>query len=130
MWNSGDSGAMNTYWGGDRGKGHGSGSAVPAAQLAQQSTSKVPPYWDPSLELRGYPFRVWLQDINIWAAGTELIPQLQAPAVAQRLGGTARDLVREVPASELREGRYDGATGTQLLTGLELLLQGLNRRHG
>ena len=25
------------------------------------STSKVPPFWEPSLELRGYPFRVWLQ---------------------------------------------------------------------
>ena len=67
---------------------------MPAAQLAQQSTSKVPPYWEPSLELRGYPFRVWLQDISIWAAGTELNEELQAPAVAQRLGGTARDIVR------------------------------------
>ena len=51
------------------------------------STSKVPPYWEPALELRGYPFRVWIEDLDVWAAGTELAAELQAPAVVQRLGG-------------------------------------------
>ena len=53
----------------------------------------------------GYPFRVWLQDLDIWAAGTELNYELVAPAVVQRLGGAARELVRAVPAAELRDGR-------------------------
>ena len=56
------------------------------------STSKIPPYWEPTLELKGYPFRVWLQDLDVWAAGTELQQEQQAPAVVQRLGGAAREL--------------------------------------
>ena len=100
------------------------------AQLAQQATSKVPPYWEPALELKCYPYKVWLQDISIWAAGTELQEVLQAPAVAQRLGGTAKDLIRELPAKQLREGRLDLMTGEQTQTGLELLLGGLTKRYG
>ena len=73
------------------------------AQLAQQATSKVPPYWEPALELKGYPYKVWLQDISIWAAGTELQDVLQAPAAAQRLGGTAKDLIRELSMEDLHK---------------------------
>ena len=47
------------------------------------SSSKIPPFWEPSLELNGYPFRIWLQDVNLWSGGTELAVELQAPAVAQ-----------------------------------------------
>ena len=61
------------------------------------STSKGRPFWEPSLELRGYPFSVWLQDLDVWAAGTELHQEQQAPAVVQRLGGAARELARGVP---------------------------------
>ena len=93
------------------------------------STSKVPPFWEPRLEQAGYPFRIWLQDVRLWSGGTELALVLQAPAVAQRLGGTARDLVRQVPVAELRDGRLDPVTGAQE-TGLQILLRGLERRHG
>ena len=93
------------------------------------STSKIPPYWEPAYELKGYPFRTWLQDLSIWAAGTELNQELQAPAVAQRLGGTAKDLVREVPAEALRDGRVDPDIGLHQ-TGLQMLIAGLERRHG
>ena len=55
--------------------------------------------------------------------------ELQAPAVAQRLGGTARDLVRQVPVAELRDGRLDPLTGA-IESGLTILLRGLERRHG
>ena len=75
------------------------------------STSKVPPFWEPSLELRGYPFRTWLQDLDVWAAGTELQPEQQAPAVVQRLGGAARELARGVPTQQLRDGRVDPQNG-------------------
>jgi hypothetical protein len=57
---------------------------------AQVSTSKLPPYWEPSLELNGYPFKRWLADIYTWSAETELEEEIQAPAVAQRLGGTCQ----------------------------------------
>ena len=93
------------------------------------STSKVPPYWEPRYEQAGYPFRIWLQDVNLWSGGTELPTELQAPAVAQRLGGTARDLVRQVPVAELRDGRLDPITGA-IESGLTILLRGLERRHG
>ena len=53
------------------------------------STSKIPPYWEPALELKGYPFRVWLQDLDVWAAGAELDAELRAPSVVQRFGGAA-----------------------------------------
>ena len=76
-----------------------------------QSTSKVPPYWEPALELRGYPYRVWLQDLDVWAAGTELQAEQQAPAVVQRLGGAARELARSVPTQQLRDGRVGPLTG-------------------
>ena len=93
------------------------------------STSKIPPFWEPRLEQAGYPFRIWLQDVSLWAGGTELATELQAPAVAQRLGGTARDLVRQVPVAELRDGRLDPLTGV-IESGLKILLRGLERRHG
>ena len=93
------------------------------------STSKIPPFWEPSLELRGYPFRVWIQDLDVWAAGTELAAELQAPAVVQRLGGAARELIRAVPTQELREGRLDPTTGA-IDSGLTILVRGLTRRFG
>ena len=93
------------------------------------STSKIPPYWEPKLELTGYPFRVWLQDLDVWAAGTELQQEQQAPAVVQRLGGAARELARAVPTTQLRDGRVDPVTGV-VTSGLAMLVQGLERRFG
>ena len=49
--------------------------------------------------------------------------------MAQRLGGIAKDLVREVPAEALRDGRVDPDTGLHQ-TGLQMLIAGLERRHG
>lgn len=94
-----------------------------------QSTSQMPPYWEPSLELRGYPFRVWLQDLDVWAGGTELQAEQQAPAVVQRLGGAARELARSVPTQQLRDGRVDPVNGV-VVPGLAMLVQGLTRRLG
>ena len=92
-----------------KGKGRSRGASAPssAQESLGYSTSKIPPFWEPALELAGYPFRTWLLDANLWSGGTELALELQAPAVAQRLGGTARDLVRQVPVAELRDGRLD-----------------------
>ena len=117
-----------TYWG--KGKGQPGGwNSRQGFESFGHSTSKIPPYWEPSLELKGYPFRVWMQDLDVWSAGTELQSELVAPAVVQRLGGAARELVRAVPASELRDGRHDLATGA-ITSGLQLVVRGLERRFG
>ena len=121
----------HTHKGGDSsltGLGHG-GRGTGLEDRYGHSTSKVPPYWEPRLETKGYPFHVWIKDLTIWAAGTELAVQLQAPAVAQRLGGTAKDLVREVPPEALRDGRVSPETGEHE-TGMQMLVRGLERRHG
>ena len=103
------------------------------AATAMMSTSKVPLYWEPSLERRGFPLRVWMQDIGIWVSGTELHQQQIGGAVTQRLGGVARDMTREIPLTILRDGRMelaaDGLTQTQV-TGIDFLLRGLQRRFG
>jgi hypothetical protein len=96
--------------------------------LAHVSTSQAPPYWEPNLELNGYPLKHWLADISIWSAGTELADEIQAPAVAQRLGGTCRDLVRGIDPGLLRNGRTNVAGDQE--SGLEVLIAGLVRRHG
>ena len=93
------------------------------------SDSKNPPWWEPSLETRGYPFRIWIQDVNLWLAGTELQPELVGPAVARRLGGTCAELVRMLDPDELRNGRQDPNTGV-IDSGFTILIRGLERRHG
>ena len=72
---------------------------------------------------------MWIQDLDVWAAGTELAAELQAPAVVQRLAGAARELIRAVPTTELRDGRMDPATGA-VESGLTILVRGLTRRFG
>jgi len=108
---------------------YGDGGYQQVVGLAQVSTSKVPPCWEPSLELKGYPFKCWLKDIALWSAGTELAEALKGPAVAQRREGACRELVRSVDPQELRGGRVNQATGVRE-TGLAYLLAGLSRRHG
>ena len=63
------------------------GTRVVDAEVAAQSTSKTPPYWEPGLERRGYPFAKYLTDVGIWSAGTELHESRMGAVVAQRLGG-------------------------------------------
>ena len=70
-----------------------------------------------------------MSDLDVWAAGTELRAELQAPAVVQRLGGADRELIRAVPTQELRDGRLDPITGT-VDSGLTILVRGLTRRFG
>ena len=67
--------------------------------------------------------------MDVWSAGTELLPELQALAVVQRLGGAARALARELPTTELRDGRVDAQTGA-VDSGLTILVRGLARRFG
>eukprot|EP00973_Karenia_brevis_P019304 2646782-Karenia_brevis.AAC.1 len=75
---------------------------IPQAELAQQSTSKVPPFWSPELELKGYPFRVWKQDIEV------------CKAIIQRLGGAARVLARTIPRDMSTRGSLDAQGNPQV----------------
>jgi len=101
---------------------HRFGNSDIDAEMAMQSTSKVPPYWAPGLERRGYPFKTWLTDVGIWAAGTELQADRMGAAVAQSLGGVAKEIARECNPEMLRDG-----TTT---TGLEILLRALTSSYG
>ena len=80
-------------WKGGVPRGKPRGAHAPPGEPFGHATSKVPPYWEPGLELRGYPFRTWLQDLDVWAAGTELHEEQRTPAVAQRLGGAAKAFI-------------------------------------
>eukprot|EP00972_Heterocapsa_arctica_P111126 16360339-Heterocapsa_arctica.AAC.1 len=114
-------GNFNDMW---QGNSHGEAYAMYPhmnAEAAMNSTIKVPPYWHPSLERRGCPFRTWLVDIGIWASGTEVNVNAMASTVAQRLGGVPRNLARQIPPDILRQGQVEvDANGNQVqTTGLE-----------
>ena len=102
-----------------------------ALQLEATGPLKVPPAWSPD-QARSYPFRFWLQDVTMWAAAAarEVLPEQRGPAVALRLGGAARQLVREIPPDRLRDGAIadpgDGG-GARQLSGLQLLLLVLSK---
>ena len=99
---------------------HGGG-----ASWALLGSNKVPPYWGPELA-DTYPFRVWLQDLQLWAQSTDLDDTKLGSAVAGRLGGVARSLAREMPIELIRDGQTM-PNGTQL-NGMECLGRALSRR--
>ena len=70
-------------------------------------TLKVPPYWEPADE-KWYPYHVWIRDLDLWCAQTELAVPQRAPAVCSRVGGTAKDMIRFFDTQILRDGRTDG----------------------
>ena len=59
-------------------------------ESVMQSTTNVPPAWDPRLEKRGYPFRIWMLDVAMWRICAEIPENRQGAAVAQRFGGVAK----------------------------------------
>ena len=65
----------------------------------------------------------------MWNPSTELRQEQRAPAVVQRLGGAARELLREVDIVELAHGRHDPNTRA-CDTGMEVLKRGLAGRFG
>ena len=82
------------------------------------------------MELQGYPFRLWKRDAEVWMAGTELAWGKVGPAMVQRLGGTAKEILRELPIEVLTRGRRDETSGLQIATGPEVIIGGLERRYG
>ena len=102
-----------------------------SAHLPEFTSSKVPPYWDESLS-RNTPFCIWIADLRLWAAATELPEGRIGPSIALRLGGTARALVREIPTDQFVGGDdqptnpptfYAGGTAITIrLRGIDILL--------
>ena len=62
---------QDTFWNRKgKGGGHerrGGASREPHRESHGYATSKIPPYWEPRLEQTGYPFRVWLKDVELRA---------------------------------------------------------------
>ena len=69
-------------------------------------TFKVPPYWEPSDEKR-YPYHVWVRDLDLWCAQTEVAVAQRGPSIASKVGGTAREMIRMINTTILRDGQQD-----------------------
>ena len=94
------------------------------------ATLKNPPPWNAAWE-ESYPFAIWLQDIVLWAASTDVDPDRQAPAVVMGLSGAARELCREVDVATLQNGilaDWQDGQGLVQRSGLAVLLRGLSRK--
>lgn len=95
------------------------------------ANGRVPPTW--SLEKdKAYPLRTYVQDLEVWAAATDLLEARMAPAAVLRLTGAARTVMREVPTALLTLGQdFVDAAGNQAhRTGLEVLVRILQARYG
>ena len=98
-------------------------------------SSKVPPSWDPAWD-RHYPFHIYQQDLGLWLAGVcELDAHQQGPAIAMRLQGVARDIVRVLDMNTLMHGRVipnpNNPQGQAIVqTGAQYLLEVLRNRFG
>ena len=67
---------------------------------------KVPPAWCAERS-QEYTFRAWLADVVLWAGATDLEAERHGPAVAMQVHGSARQIIREIPAHLLRNGRVN-----------------------
>ena len=55
------------------------------------TTTKILPGWSEEIAYK-VPFHKWLQALQLWTLSTEIEGPKQGPAVAQRLGGTAKEI--------------------------------------
>mgnify|MGYP002809987884 CR=1 FL=1 len=116
------------YWGkGNRitrpGNNHAPGRSDPFGH----STTKIPPYWEPSDEKR-YPYHVWVRDLDLWCAQTEVAIAQRGPSISSRIGGTAREMIRYSDTAVLRDGQQDRGDG-QPETEVEYLLRKMDDRY-
>ena len=91
------------------------------------ATLKCPPSW--CIEKSHiYTLRSWVSDLVLWSTATEVPVERQAAIAALQITGSARELIREIPPEQLRDGFFDPQTQQQL-TGLMVLVQHLARRY-
>ena len=94
-------------------------------------SAKIPPSWSPERD-RVYPLRTWILDLRLWARGTDVEGQRMGPVAAMRVGGSAREFIRELDTNVLANGMMlaDANGNQQMTTGLECLIRALQRRYG
>ena len=94
------------------------------------ASSKVPPAWSPERD-KFYPLRIWVQDLRLWSRATDIDEDKKGPCAAQRVGGSARELVRELDVDILANGMLlANAQGIPVQTsGLECLIRAISRRY-
>ena len=94
------------------------------------ANSKVPPSWSPERD-KSYPLRIWIQDLRLWSFATDVDADKQGPNAALRVGGSAKELIRELDVNVLANGMpLANAQGVPVHTsGLECLIRALSRRY-
>jgi hypothetical protein len=103
------------------------------------ANSKVPPSWCVERD-KQYPLREFIRDVRLWSVATDLEESRQAPAVALRLSGASRLIIREMPTQLLTDGEavfndqglpvLDALGNPTRRTGLDVLIRQLERRYG
>ena len=93
-------------------------------------TLRVPPAWSPEVQ-ESYRVHDWAHDVEIWCMGTELPVAQQGPAVAMRIGGQGRVLLRNLPPAMLVQGMAVEENGIQqFYTGVQVIIRLITRRWG
>ena len=96
------------------------------------ANSRIPPTWSVESDRR-YPLRKYIQDLDLWVRATDLPLERQGPAVALRLTGNVREMIREMPAEMISVGQdIVDAEGNVVehRTGIQCLVRALNARFG
>lgn len=100
-------------------------------------TCKIPPAWAPEWE-RTFSFNQYVQELNLWAAATDIDQARIAPTVALRLQGSAKLVTREMDPAMLQNGvmianplygMQQGEPQQIQISGLEYLIRQLRRRY-
>lgn len=99
---------------------------MPGAGNPAEATHRVPPRWSPELE-GTYSFRNYAQDTMMWCLTSDLQPHQQCAAIIQRLGGTARELARQMSPAELMNGAVVNGVQVDPVT---MLFDALQNRFG
>jgi len=102
-----------------------------AANLAL-ANGKVPPTWCVERD-RVYPLRKYIQDLELWALATDVVEARRGPVVVLRLTGSARELLRDMPADMVSNGAdvFDQFGNLMLhRTGVECVVRALTERFG
>ena len=89
-----------------------------------EATMRTPPRWSPEQEST-YSFNNFSRDVLLWTLVTDLQPYQQCAAVIQRLGGTARELARQMTPQEMLHGGNINGVPADPIT---LLFHGLQQR--
>ena len=95
----------------------------------QMANGRVPPSWGPEVE-RSYSFRNYENDVMLWTLASDMEEARKGPALALRLTGAAKMIVRELDPQMLVQGQIVAEGGVQIqLTGAQFLIRILRKRY-